>query len=74
MQKSSILFLPLYFGLLYGVGMIFILLFIWLYHHEKYVITSNSKPISCNPLDVPVTYAASEALERDYGFNPKIDI
>ena len=24
--------------------------------------------------DVPITYADSEALERDYGFTPKIDI
>lgn len=26
------------------------------------------------PGDVPITYADSEALERDYGFTPKIGI
>jgi UDP-glucuronate 4-epimerase len=35
---------------------------------------SHKKLVAMQPGDVPVTYADSTALERDYGFRPQIDI
>lgn len=35
---------------------------------------AHKKLVGMQPGDVPVTYADSEALERDYGFTPKIGI
>lgn len=35
---------------------------------------NHKKLVPMQPGDVPVTYADSTALERDYGFRPKIDI
>ena len=35
---------------------------------------SHKQLVAMQPGDVPVTYADSEALERDYGFTPKIGI
>lgn len=35
---------------------------------------NHKKLVGMQPGDVPVTYADSEALERDYGFTPKIGI
>ena len=41
---------------------------------EDYDFESHRELVGMQPGDVPVTYADSEALERDYGFTPKIDI
>lgn len=39
-----------------------------------YDFEAHREPVGMQPGDVPVTYADSEALERDYGFTPKIGI
>ena len=39
-----------------------------------YDFESHRKLVEMQPGDVPLTYADSEALERDYGFTPKIGI
>lgn len=39
-----------------------------------YNFESHRELVGMQPGDVPVTYADSEALERDYGFTPKIGI
>ncbi len=39
-----------------------------------YDFEGHRKLVGMQPGDVPVTYADSEALERDYGFTPKIGI
>ncbi len=39
-----------------------------------YDFEGHQKLVGMQPGDVPVTYADSEALERDYGFTPKIGI
>ena len=39
-----------------------------------YDFDAHKKLVPMQPGDVPVTYADSEALERDYGFTPKIGI
>ena len=39
-----------------------------------YDFDAHKKLVAMQPGDVPVTYADSEALERDYGFTPKIGI
>lgn len=41
---------------------------------EDYDFESHRELIGMQPGDVPVTYADSEALEKDYGFTPKIGI
>ena len=41
---------------------------------EDYDFEGHRKLVSMQPGDVPVTYAESQALERDYGFKPSIDI
>ena len=41
---------------------------------EEYDFESHKKLVPMQPGDVPVTYADSEALERDYGFTPQIGI
>lgn len=41
---------------------------------ESYDFEAHKKLVSMQPGDVPVTYADSEALERDFGFTPKIGI
>lgn len=41
---------------------------------EDYDFESHRELVGMQPGDVPVTYADSEALERDYGFTPKIGI
>ena len=41
---------------------------------ENYDFEAHKKLVPMQPGDVPVTYADSEALERDYGFTPKIGI
>ena len=41
---------------------------------EDYDFDAHKKLVPMQPGDVPVTYADSEALERDYGFTPKIGI
>lgn len=41
---------------------------------EDYDFDSHKELVGMQPGDVPVTYADSEALERDYGFTPKIGI
>lgn len=41
---------------------------------QDYDFDSHKKLVPMQPGDVPVTYADSAALERDYGFCPKIDI
>lgn len=41
---------------------------------EDYDFASHKELVGMQPGDVPVTYADSEALERDYGFTPKIGI
>ncbi len=41
---------------------------------EDYDFEGHRELVGMQPGDVPVTYADSEALERDYGFTPKIDI
>ena len=41
---------------------------------EDYDFEAHIELVGMQPGDVPVTYADSEALERDYGFTPKISI
>lgn len=41
---------------------------------ENYDFESHRELVPMQPGDVPVTYAESHALERDYGFKPTIDI
>ena len=41
---------------------------------EDYDFNAHKELVGMQPGDVPVTYADSEALERDYGFTPKIGI
>ena len=41
---------------------------------EDYDFEAHRELVGMQPGDVPVTYADSEALERDYGFTPKITI
>lgn len=41
---------------------------------EDYDFDVHKELVGMQPGDVPVTYADSEALERDYGFTPKIGI
>ena len=41
---------------------------------EDYDFEGHRKLVPMQPGDVPVTYADSEALERDYRFKPSIDI
>ncbi len=41
---------------------------------QDYDFEGHRKLVGMQPGDVPVTYADSEALERDYGFTPKIGI
>ena len=41
---------------------------------EDYDFEGHRKLVGMQPGDVPVTYADSTALERDYGFTPKIGI
>lgn len=41
---------------------------------ENFDFDAHKKLVGMQPGDVPVTYADSEALERDYGFTPKIGI
>ena len=41
---------------------------------EDYDFDAYEKLVPMQPGDVPVTYADSTALERDYGFTPKIGI
>lgn len=41
---------------------------------EDYDFEAHKMLVGMKPGDVPVTYADSEALERDYGFTPKITI
>ena len=40
----------------------------------NYDFAAHRKLIAMQPGDVPVTYADTGALERDYGFRPKTDI
>lgn len=41
---------------------------------EDYDFESHRELVGMQPGDVPVTYADSQALEKDYGFTPKIGI
>ncbi len=41
---------------------------------QGFKIEEYSKLVPMQPGDVPVTYADSEALERDFGFTPSIDL
>ncbi|SEF40005.1 Nucleoside-diphosphate-sugar epimerase [Eubacterium ruminantium] len=41
---------------------------------DDYDFEAHRELVGMQPGDVPVTYADSEALERDYGFTPKIGI
>ena len=41
---------------------------------EDYDFEGHRELVGMQPGDVPVTYADSKALERDYGFTPSIDI
>ena len=41
---------------------------------EDYDFEGHRELVPMQPGDVPVTYADSEALERDYGFKPSVDI
>ena len=41
---------------------------------SDYDFEGHRELVGMQPGDVPVTYADSEALERDYGFKPKIGI
>lgn len=41
---------------------------------EDYDFDAHKELVPMQPGDVPVTYADSEALERDYGFRPQIGI
>ena len=41
---------------------------------EDYDFEGHRELVGMQPGDVPVTYADSSALERDYGFRPSVDI
>ena len=41
---------------------------------EDYDFAGHRELVGMQAGDVPVTYADAEALERDYGFTPKIGI
>ena len=41
---------------------------------DDYDLESHTELVGMQPGDVPVTYADSDALQRDYGFSPKIGI
>ena len=41
---------------------------------SDYDFEGHRELVGMQPGDVPVTYADSKALERDYGFTPKIGI
>ena len=41
---------------------------------EDYDFEGHRELAPMQPGDVPVTFADSEALERDYGFTPKVNI
>lgn len=41
---------------------------------QDFDFEAHRKLVAMQPGDVPVTYADSEGLERDYGFTPKIDL
>ncbi len=41
---------------------------------QDFDFETHRKLVAMQPGDVPVTYADSEGLERDYGFTPKIDL
>ena len=41
---------------------------------EKYDFEGHRELVGMQAGDVPLTYASTEALERDYGFIPKVDI
>ena len=41
---------------------------------EDYDFAAHRELVGMQPGDVPVTYADSRALERDYGFTPKVNI
>lgn len=41
---------------------------------EDYDFEGHRELVPMQPGDVPVTYAESQALERDYGFKPSVDI
>lgn len=41
---------------------------------QDFDFEAHRKLVAMQPGDVPVTYADSEGLERDYGFMPKIDL
>lgn len=41
---------------------------------EDYDFDAHNKLVGMQPCDLPVTYADSAALERDYGFTPQIVI
>jgi nucleoside-diphosphate-sugar epimerase len=41
---------------------------------EDYDFEAHKKLVPMQPGDVPVTYADASALERDYGFTPKVGI
>lgn len=41
---------------------------------EDYDFEGHRELVGMQPGDVPVTYADTEALERDYGFTPKINV
>ena len=42
--------------------------------HKDYDFDAHKKLVPMQPGDVPTTYADSEALQRDYGFTPKITL
>ena len=41
---------------------------------QDYDFEAHRKLVAMQPGDVPITYADSTALERDFGFRPQIDI
>lgn len=41
---------------------------------KDFVFDAHKELVPMQPGDVPVTYADSSALERDYGFRPQIGI
>lgn len=41
---------------------------------KDYDFEAHKKLVPIPPRDVPTTYADSEALQRDYGFTPKITL
>ena len=43
-------------------------------NHPGSALEAHRALVGMQPGNVPVTYADSEALERDYGFTPKIPI